>query len=60
MTKLLFQEKVERANQLLGFVHYDVCGPLKTNAKGVYSYFINSPNDMSRYGYICWHLVNHT
>ena len=30
----------------------DVCGPMSTQAKGGYEYFITFTNDHSRYGYV--------
>ena len=52
MTKAPFKKKGERANDLLGLVHSDVCGPLSTNARGGYSYFVTFTDDFSRYGYV--------
>ena len=33
-------------------MHNDVCGPLSTNARGGYSYFVTFTDDFSRYGYV--------
>ena len=52
LTKAPFEKKGERANDLLGLVHSDVCGPLSTNARGGYSYFVTFTDDFSRYGYV--------
>ena len=52
MTKAPFKKKGERANDLLGLVHSDVCGPLSINARGGYSYFVTFTDDFSRYGYV--------
>ena len=52
MTKKPFTEKGERAKELLGLIHTDVCGPMSTSARGGYSYFITFTDDLSRYGYI--------
>ena len=40
MTKSPFIGSGERAYELLGLIHTDVCGPMKIQAKGGYSYFI--------------------
>ena len=40
MTKSLFTHKGERAKELLGLIHTDVCGPFSTSARGGYLYFI--------------------
>ena len=37
---------------MLELVHTDVCGPMSTQAKGGYEYFITFTNDYSRYGYV--------
>ena len=52
MTKAPFKKKGERASDLLGLVHSDVCGPLSSNARGGYSYFVTFTDDFSRYGYV--------
>ena len=52
MTKSLFTEKGERANELLGLVHIDVCGPMSISSRGGYLYFITFIDDLSRYGYV--------
>ena len=33
-------------------LHTDVCGPMSTQARGGYSYFIIFTDDMSRFGYV--------
>ncbi|KAK8590161.1 hypothetical protein V6N12_024544 [Hibiscus sabdariffa] len=57
MTKAPFSGKGERASDLLGLVHSDVCGPMNTQARGGYQYFITFTDDFSRYGYI--YLMRH-
>ena len=57
MTKSPFIGTGERASELLGLVHTDVCGPMKIQAKGGYSYFITFTDDMSRYGFL--YLMKH-
>ncbi|KAK9020217.1 hypothetical protein V6N11_054707 [Hibiscus sabdariffa] len=52
MTKAPFSGKGELASDLLGLIHSDVCGPMNTQARGGYQYFITFTDDFSRYGYI--------
>ncbi|KAL0289501.1 UNVERIFIED_CONTAM: Retrovirus-related Pol polyprotein from transposon TNT 1-94 [Sesamum radiatum] len=40
------------ASGLLDLIHSDVCGPLNTQARGGFSYFITFTDDHSRYGYV--------
>ena len=57
MTKSPFTKKDERATELLGLVHTDVCGPMSTSARGGYFYFIAFTDDLSQYGYV--YLMKH-
>jgi hypothetical protein len=57
MTKAPFTIQSERASDLLGLVHTDVCGPISSVAKGGFQYFIIFTDDFNRYGYI--YLVRH-
>ncbi|KAL4364246.1 hypothetical protein GQ457_04G019210 [Hibiscus cannabinus] len=57
MTKAPFSGKGERASDLLGLIHSDVCGPMNTQARGGYQYFITFTDDFSRYGNI--YLMRH-
>ncbi|KAK8681085.1 hypothetical protein V6N13_053492 [Hibiscus sabdariffa] len=57
MTKAPFSGKGERASDLLGLIHSDACGPMNTQARGGYQYFITFTDDFSRYGYI--YLMRH-
>ena len=57
MTKSPFKGKGERASDILGLVHTDVCGPMNTNARGGFRYFIMFTDDLSRYGYV--YLMRH-
>ena len=57
MTKSPFTGKGERASDLLGLIHSDVCGPMNVQARGGYSYFITFTDDFSRYGYV--YLMHH-
>ena len=52
MTKSPFTGHGERVNELLVLVHTDVCGPIKTQAREGYSYFITFIDDLSRFGHI--------
>ncbi|XP_030941382.1 uncharacterized protein LOC115966264 [Quercus lobata] len=52
MTKRPFDAKGRRAQELLELVHTDVCGPMSTQEKGGYEYFITFTDDYSRYGYV--------
>jgi hypothetical protein len=57
MTKAPFTSQSERANDLLGLVHTDVCGLMSYVARGGFQYFITFIDDLSRYGYI--YLMRH-
>jgi hypothetical protein len=52
MTKTPFVGQSERASELLGLVHTDVCGPMNSTARGGFQYFITFTDDLSRYNYI--------
>jgi uncharacterized protein YuzB (UPF0349 family) len=57
MTKVPFTGHSERASDLLGLVHTDVCGPMSSIARGRFQYFITFTDDFSRYGYV--YLMRH-
>ncbi|WP_375651319.1 hypothetical protein, partial [Bartonella sp. OT172YNZD] len=57
MKKRSFIGKGSCANELLELIHSCVCGPLSTQARGGYSYFINFTDDKSRFGYV--YLMRH-
>jgi hypothetical protein len=57
MTKAPFTGQSERASDLLGLVHTDVCGPMSFVARGGFQYFITFTDGFSRYGYI--YLMRH-
>ena len=57
MTKTPFTGHGERSTKLLGLIHTDVCGPMTTQARGGYSYFITFTDDLSRFG--CVYLMKH-
>ena len=52
MTKSPFIGKGERASELLGLVHSDVCGPMSSSVRSGYFYFITFIDDLLRYGYV--------
>ncbi|GJT71333.1 retrotransposon protein, putative, ty1-copia subclass [Tanacetum coccineum] len=49
MTRKSFPHRPERATDLLGIIHTDVCGPLRHVSKQGASYFITFTDDYSRY-----------
>ena len=57
MTKAPFSRHSERASDLLGLIHTDVCGPISSLARGGFHYFITFTDDFSRYGYV--YLMKH-
>ena len=50
MTKAPFTRYSERASDLLGLIHTNVCGPISSISRGGYQYFITFTDDFSRYG----------
>ena len=52
-----FKAQGYRVKEVLDFVHTDLCGPMSTNARGGYEYFISFIDDYSRYEYI--YLMRH-
>ncbi|GJZ19516.1 retrotransposon protein, putative, ty1-copia subclass [Tanacetum coccineum] len=57
MTKKPFPHTNERAKDLLGIIHTNVCGPLRHVSRQGASYFITFTDDYSRYGYV--YLLKH-
>ncbi|GKD90856.1 retrotransposon protein, putative, ty1-copia subclass [Tanacetum coccineum] len=57
MTRKPFPHRTERATDLLGIIHIDVCGPLRHVSRKGASYFITFTDDYSRHGYI--YLLKH-
>ncbi|GJS89677.1 retrotransposon protein, putative, ty1-copia subclass [Tanacetum coccineum] len=57
MTKNPFNKNIERATDLLGLIHTDVCGPLRHVSRKGASYFLTFTDDFSRYGYV--YLLKH-
>ncbi|GKA38976.1 retrotransposon protein, putative, ty1-copia subclass [Tanacetum coccineum] len=52
MTRKSFPHRLERATDLLGIIHTDVCSPLRHVSRQGASYFITFMNDYSRYGHV--------
>nr|GEY27150.1 retrotransposon protein, putative, Ty1-copia subclass [Tanacetum cinerariifolium] len=57
MERKPYTHQVERANDLLGLIHTDVCGPFKIMSRQRASYFVTFTDDFSRYGYV--YLLKH-
>ncbi|GJV06387.1 retrotransposon protein, putative, ty1-copia subclass [Tanacetum coccineum] len=57
MERKPFPHPVERAKDLLGLIHTDVCGPFRTVSREGANYFITFSNDFSRYGFV--YLMKH-
>ncbi|GJY97194.1 retrotransposon protein, putative, ty1-copia subclass [Tanacetum coccineum] len=57
MRRKSFPHRLERATDLLGLIHTDVCGLLRHASRQGASYFITFTDDYSRYGYI--YLLKH-
>ena len=57
LTKAPFSNVGERAKDLLGIIHTDVCGPLRTMGRYGERYFVTFTKDYSRYGYV--YLMKH-
>ncbi|GKA48604.1 retrotransposon protein, putative, ty1-copia subclass, partial [Tanacetum coccineum] len=52
MARKPYSHQVERAKDLLGLIHTDVCGPFKIVTRQGASYFVTFTDDFSRYGYV--------
>ncbi|GJT70449.1 retrotransposon protein, putative, ty1-copia subclass [Tanacetum coccineum] len=57
MARKPYTHQVERAKDLLGLIHTDVCGPFKITSRQGASYFVTFTEDFSRYGYV--YLLKH-
>ncbi|GJW90282.1 retrotransposon protein, putative, ty1-copia subclass [Tanacetum coccineum] len=57
MARKPYIHQVERAKDLLGLIHTDVCSPFKIMSRQGASYFITFTDDFSHYGYI--YLLKH-
>ncbi|GJR69117.1 retrotransposon protein, putative, ty1-copia subclass [Tanacetum coccineum] len=57
MARKPYSHQVERAKDLLGLIHTDVCGPFKIMSRQGASYFVTFTDDFSHYGYV--YLLKH-
>ncbi|GJS24550.1 retrotransposon protein, putative, ty1-copia subclass [Tanacetum coccineum] len=57
MARKPYTHQVERAKDLLGLIHTDVCGPFKITSRQGANYFVTFTDDFSRYGYV--YLLKH-
>src|SRR4051812_9617314 len=48
MTRTPFNGTMERAVDLLGIIHTDVCGPMNVTARNGFRYFVTFTDDLSR------------
>ncbi|GJU81916.1 retrotransposon protein, putative, ty1-copia subclass [Tanacetum coccineum] len=52
-----YSHQMERAKDLLGLIHTDVCDPFRTVSRQEASYFVTFTDNFSRYGYV--YLLKH-
>src|SRR4051812_44500346 len=57
MTRTPFNGVMERADDLLGIIHTDVCGPMSLSTRNGYRYCVTFNDDLSRYRFI--YLMKH-
>ncbi|GKD19588.1 retrotransposon protein, putative, ty1-copia subclass [Tanacetum coccineum] len=57
MARKPYTHQVERAKELLGLIHTNVCGPFRITARQGANYFITFTDDFSCYGYV--YLLKH-
>ncbi|GJT01697.1 retrotransposon protein, putative, ty1-copia subclass [Tanacetum coccineum] len=57
MARKPYTHQVERAKDLLGLIHTDVCGLFRTVSRQGASYFVTFKDEFSRYGYV--YLLKH-
>nr|GEY47917.1 hypothetical protein [Tanacetum cinerariifolium] len=57
MARKPYTHQVERAKDLLGLIHTNVCGPFKIMSRQGASYFVTFTDDFNRYGYV--YLLKH-
>ncbi|GKB54060.1 retrotransposon protein, putative, ty1-copia subclass [Tanacetum coccineum] len=57
MARKPYSHQVERAKDLLGLIHTDVCGPFRIVSRQGASYFVTFTDDFSRNGYV--YLLKH-
>ncbi|GJY48790.1 retrotransposon protein, putative, ty1-copia subclass, partial [Tanacetum coccineum] len=60
MARKPYTHQVERAKDLLGLIHTDVCDPFRTVSRQGASYFVTFTNEFSRYGeYMSQEFLDH-
>ncbi|GJT26131.1 retrotransposon protein, putative, ty1-copia subclass [Tanacetum coccineum] len=57
MARKPYSHQVERAKDLLGLIHTDVCGPFRIVSRQGANYFVTFIDDISLYGYV--YLLKH-
>ncbi|GKB61698.1 retrotransposon protein, putative, ty1-copia subclass, partial [Tanacetum coccineum] len=57
MARKPYSHQVERAKDLLGLIHTDICGPFRIMSRQGANYFVTFIDDFSRYGYV--YLLKH-
>nr|GFC15182.1 retrotransposon protein, putative, Ty1-copia subclass [Tanacetum cinerariifolium] len=57
MARKPYSHQVERAKDLLGLIHTDVCGPFKIVSRQGANYFVTFTDNFSHYGYV--YLLKH-
>ncbi|GJW40719.1 retrotransposon protein, putative, ty1-copia subclass [Tanacetum coccineum] len=57
MARKPFTHASERADDLLGFIHSDVCGQFRTTSREGANFYVTFTDDFSRYGYV--YLIKH-
>ncbi|GJR38458.1 retrotransposon protein, putative, ty1-copia subclass [Tanacetum coccineum] len=57
MARKPYTHQVEKAKDLLGLIHTDVCSPFKIMSRQGANYFVTFTDDFSRYGYV--YLLKH-
>ncbi|GKA48440.1 retrotransposon protein, putative, ty1-copia subclass [Tanacetum coccineum] len=60
MARKPYTHQVERAKDLLGLIHTDVCGPFKIMSRQGASYFVTFTDNFSRYGYVYLIIIHRT
>ncbi|GJS38934.1 putative RNA-directed DNA polymerase [Tanacetum coccineum] len=60
MARKPFTHASERADDLLGIIHSDVCGPFRTTSREGVNYYVTFTEDFSRYGeYLSQEFLDH-
>ncbi|GKD37818.1 retrotransposon protein, putative, ty1-copia subclass, partial [Tanacetum coccineum] len=57
MARKPYSHQVQRARDLLGLIHTDLCGPFRIMSRQGANYFVTFTDDFSRYGYV--YLLKH-